>query len=62
MYMLARAGLVIGHIGDFPSGPTHLRGRQNVFLFVCLFVFAKDHHAGTASSQWHIGLSPVLTA
>ncbi len=52
---VTRAGLVIGHTGHFPGGPMHFRGRQNVF-------FAKDHHAGTASSQWPIGLSPVLTA
>ncbi len=45
-----RAGLVIGHSGHFPGGPTHLRGRQNVFFFF----FAKDHHAGTASSQWFV--------
>ncbi len=46
----------------FPGGPTHLRGRQNVFIFF-FFFFAKDHQAGTASSQWPIGLlSPVFTA
>ncbi len=45
-----RAGLVIGHTGHFPGGPTDF------------FFFAKDHHAGTTSSQWPIGLSPALTA
>ncbi len=49
-----RAGLVIGHTGHFPGGLTHLRGRQKFFVFFY-------HHAGTASSQWPIGLSPVLT-
>ncbi len=28
-----RAGLVIGHSGHFPGGPTHLKGRQNFFFF-----------------------------
>ncbi len=53
-----RAELVIGHTGHLPSGLTHLRGRQNFFIYF----FVKDHHTGTASSQWPIGLSPVLTA
>ncbi len=53
-----RAGLVIGHTGHFPRGPTHFRGRQNVF-FLLLLIYAKDHHAGTASSQWPIGLCPM---
>ncbi len=35
-----------------------LKGPTECFLF-CFF--AKDHHAGTTSSQWPIGLSPVLT-
>ncbi len=47
--LVTRAGLLIGH---FPGGPTQLRD----------LIFVKDHHAGTASSQWPIGLSPVLTA
>ncbi len=52
--VLTRAGLVIGHTGHFTGGPTHFRGRQNFFFF-------KDHQAGTASSQWLVGLSRVLT-
>ncbi len=56
--IVTRAGLVIGHTGHFPGGPTHWRGRQISFFFF----FAKDHHAGTTSSQWPIGLSPALTA
>ncbi len=32
--MSTRAGLVIRHTGHFPGGPTHLRGRQNVFVFL----------------------------
>ncbi len=31
-FTAARAGLVIGHTGHFPSRPTHLRGRQNVVV------------------------------
>ncbi len=54
-YLGCRAGLVIGHTGHFPGGPTHFRGRQNVFFFFFFFFFF-------ASSQWPIGLSPVLTA
>ncbi len=59
IHALSRAGLVIRHTGHFPGGPTHFRGDIRFFIF---YIFAKDHHAGTASSQWPIGLSPVLTA
>ncbi len=45
---VCRAGLVIGHTGHFLGGPT-------APFFFC-------YHAGTASSQWPIGLSPVLAA
>ncbi len=39
---VTRAGLVIGHTGHFPGGPTHLRGRQNVIYFI---FFAKKRAA-----------------
>ncbi len=48
-----RAYRAFSRWADALKGPTEC-------FFVCFF--AKDHHAGTASSQWPIGLSPVLTA
>ncbi len=46
-----RAYRAFSRWADALKGPTDL-----------LFFFAKDHQAGTTSSQWPIGLSPALTA
>ncbi len=32
-HALSRAGLVIGHTGHFPGGPTHFRGDIRFFIF-----------------------------
>ncbi len=50
----ARAGLVIGHTGHFPGGADALKGPTEGFFF---FFLRRTNHAGTASSQWPIGLS-----
>ncbi len=47
-----RAYRVFSRWADALKGPT-----ESFFFF-----FAKDHHAGTTSSQWPIGFSPALTA
>ncbi len=47
MWVVTRAGLVIGHTGHFPGGSMHFRGRQKVFFF---FFFAKDQKKQRAAS------------
>ncbi len=49
-----RAGLVIGHTGHFPGGLT-----EYIYVLIFLFIFCQGP---SRSSQWPIGLSPVLTA
>ncbi len=49
-----RAYRAFSRWADALKGPTE--------FFFCFVFFAKDHHAGTTSSQWPIGLSPALTA
>ncbi len=45
--LMSRAGLVIGHTGHFPGGPTHWRGRQNVFCFFLFFLPLQGQRAAS---------------
>ncbi len=47
MLLSFRAGLVIGHTEHFPGGPTHWRGRQNVFFFFFFFAITQGQRAAS---------------
>ncbi len=51
---VCRAGLVIGHTGHFPGGPTHFRGWQNVFFFINICQGASRRDSEQPVAHWFV--------